>query len=131
MRAVILGGPGEGHLAAEIAALMSTRPALAAERLSFEQTLALVRGLRLLVTTHSALMHAANAFDVPFVALCGISDMDRDGPYRPVPERFAVVKGARDDSDRPEDEPSPAMLAITEAEVTSASEALLRRIAHG
>ena len=132
MRAVITGGPGEGPLAAEIAAAMKSQPAVAAERLAFEESLALIQGLRLLVTTHSSLMHAANAFDVPFVALCGISDMNRDGPYHPAPGRYAVVTGTGDKKTSPsQDEASPAMLAITEPAVIGAAEELLRRTANG
>ncbi len=93
LKAVILGGPGEEGLARNVASLMKSEPVIAAGLIGFEQSLDLFRRMRLLVATHSSLMHAANAFDVPCVALCGISDMLRDGPYRPAPGRFAVVKG--------------------------------------
>ncbi len=91
LRVVILGGAGEAGLAEEVASLMEHNPLLSAGKLSFESSLALIQRLRLLICTHSSLMHAANAFSVSFVALQGISDMRRDGPYQPAPGRYVVI----------------------------------------
>ncbi len=116
-RAVITGGPGEEPLARQVASLMRSNPVVAAGRLDFEASLSLVRRMRFLLTTHSSLMHAANAFEVPFVALCGISDMRRDGPYKPAAGRWAVVKALQ-----------PDMRLITAEAVFSAAEILFDSI---
>ncbi|MFA5162505.1 MAG: glycosyltransferase family 9 protein [Elusimicrobiales bacterium] len=124
MPALITGGPGEETLAAEIAAKIPGGAAVSAGKFGFDGTLALVKSMRLLVTTHSSLMHAANAFETPFVALAGISDIRRDGPYAPAAGRFEFIQHAGFPCGD-ENRPSPAMLAIRPEEVFAAAERLL------
>jgi len=124
---VISGGPGEERLAEEVAASMSEKPAVMAGKLQFEAALSLVRRAKLLITTHSSLMHAAAAFDTPFVVICGISDIGRDGPYHFDPGRYAVLKG-RQDAPSDENAVSPAMLSVSAESVSLAASELLDRV---
>jgi len=88
---VILGGPSDIALARQVAVRMASNPLVAAGRFPLEGTLALVKRLDLLVTVHSALMHAANIMEVPFVCLSGPGNMVKDGPYGGDPARRVIV----------------------------------------
>jgi ADP-heptose:LPS heptosyltransferase len=116
-------------LAAGAAALMKKRPIVCAGRFSFEETLALIRKMDLLITTHTSLMHAATMLGVPCAVLVGMSDCVRDGPYRPEPGTSAVVRGQseNDPALADEDEASTSMSAITAAEVVATAETLWRK----
>lgn len=126
---VVVGGPGEERLAEEVAARMRKKPAVCAGRFDFAGSVSLLKRLRLLITTHSSLMHAANSLGTPHVALIGMSDPVRDGPYRPDPSRSAVVGAALPGDPAPRDDAlySSSMAAITAGQVVAAAERLLGR----
>jgi heptosyltransferase-2 len=89
---VFIGAACDAGWLREIATLMRSPSLQTAEALDLEAKIALVRRFRLLVTTHSAFMHVANSFSVPFLCL-SIADK-KDDPYQPTPGRFAIVRAA-------------------------------------
>jgi len=112
-KTVIFGGHNEESLARSIAAKMDTPALIAAGHFSLEESLAAIRKLKLLITTHSSMLHAANAFDIPFIGLCGISDVVRDAPYAPA-ARYAMIDGKLlcANPECGDEDVCPAMLAI-------------------
>jgi ADP-heptose:LPS heptosyltransferase len=93
---VLIGAPCDSRGLREIAALMHSPSLQTADALDLEAKMALVRRCRLLVTTHSAFMHVANSFAVPFLCLSNVDVVSpRDGPYRPDPQRHVLIKTAR------------------------------------
>lgn len=125
---IIIGGPGDGHLAEAVAARMKNRPLISAGKFRLAENLELIKMFDLLITTHSSLLHAANSLGVPHVALAGMTDPVRDGPYMPDAAKSAVIKGTaeNDPAVADEDLPSSSMTAITISEVITAAETLLR-----
>lgn len=88
-RVVILGGPGEAAIAADIAAAMESPSLVTAGKTSVRELLALVKRCDFLVTNDSGPMHVAAAFDVPLVAVFGPTDHSTTSPWM---EQAALVR---------------------------------------
>lgn len=117
-RTVVNAGPGEEELVSEFMAhARVTRPVHLS--LSLRQLVALVKRARLLIGGDTGPLHLAAALGTPVVGLYGPTDPVRNGPY----SQRAVVVHHREQATvtyKHEDEPSPAMLAITVEEVVAA-----------
>jgi heptosyltransferase-2 len=122
-RAVLFGSPSDRSKCDAIASLMKNKPLIVAGELELEGSLAVVPKLKIMVTIHSAMMHAANACGVPFVGLLSVENSVKDGPYHPVPGRFALLESVPADAPRPQ---KPCMENITVEAVLSAAEKLLK-----
>jgi heptosyltransferase-2 len=78
---VLLGGPEDQAVAAEVQRHCRVPLANLTGRTSLRQALGVLRQLRLLITNDSGLMHAAAALMVPLVALFGSTDPAATGPF--------------------------------------------------
>lgn len=119
-------GPGEEAMEAEFAAQARVaRPVHFP--LTLRQLVVLLRRAKLLVCGDTGPLHVAAAVGTPVVALFGPTDPARNGPYALDARRMEVVHhpelGIR--TYKHEAQPSPAMLAITVEEATSAVDRVL------
>ena len=121
-RIVLFGAPADMEKCENIAAHMKTRPLLAAGKLNIASAVALVSRLDLLITVHSALLHAANAAEIPFIGLMSLENNVKDGPYRPKAGSFILIDSVLTRQPRPQ---SPCMENITVAQVFDAAQKLL------
>jgi heptosyltransferase II len=86
---VIVGAPNERHIAEEVAAHMTTSPAILAGHTSLGQLMALIRECDLFITNDSGPMHLAAALDVPQLAIFGSTSEIATGPLS---NRAQVIK---------------------------------------
>jgi lipopolysaccharide heptosyltransferase I len=82
LASVVLWGPGEDALAAEVARA-SGGAAMAAPRTSLRDLLALARAARLMVSGDTGPTHIAAAVGTPIVAVFGPTSPSRNGPWLP------------------------------------------------
>lgn len=68
-RVLVTGGPGEGKLVSEAAALMSSAPVAMAESLGIRELAPVLGSASVLVTNSTGPMHLATAVDTPVVAI--------------------------------------------------------------
>jgi heptosyltransferase-1 len=80
MQPVILWGPGEESLAAEVAST-SAGAADVAPRTTITDLFAIVRGARLMVSGDTGPLHIAAAVGTPIVSLFGPTRPERNGPW--------------------------------------------------
>ena len=125
-RCYLNAGPGEESLVAEIE---RREPSLSPLRfpLTLRQLVALLRRARLLVAGDTGPLHIAAAVGTPLVALFGPTDPLRNGPCVTGASRARVVHHPELQirSYRRKGTVSPAMLALTVAEVKAAVEEVL------
>lgn len=117
-RSVVNAGPGEERLVSELAAQARvTRPVHFP--LSLRQLVALARRARILISGDTGPLHLAAALGTPVVGLYGPTDPVRNGPYG---QRAMVLHHGElaAITYKHEDQPSPAILAITVEEVLAA-----------
>lgn len=82
-RVVLLGGPDEMHLVAQVAGCMRHRPTRAAGALSLLGSIALIARCGLFVGNDSSLLHAAAAVGTPYVGIFGPTCLAN---FQPVPD---------------------------------------------
>jgi len=82
VQCVLLGGPGEAALCAEVVAGCRTAPAQLVGRTTLPQLAALLARADLVVCHDSAAAHLAAALDRPLICLTGPTNPSRTGPYR-------------------------------------------------
>lgn len=80
---VIFGGPGEADLGRTIRREIGDGAVSLAGRTGLREALALIERCRLFITNDSGLMHAADALDIPLVAVFGPTDHTTTSPSRP------------------------------------------------
>ncbi len=80
---VLVGGPGEEPLGAQIAAESGVPVTDLIGRLEFAETAAVLQSCRLVVCNDSGMMHVAVAVGTPVVAIFVATDPARIGPYSP------------------------------------------------
>jgi heptosyltransferase-2 len=80
VKIVLTGGPGEKEIGRDIAAAMSAEPLNLIGRTSVRQLMAVLSGVRLLVSNDSGPMHVGAAFGVPIVAVFGPTDHTTTSP---------------------------------------------------
>lgn len=78
---LLIGGPAEADIGAEIEALMSVNPLNLIGKTTVREMMALVSLVRLMVTNDSGPMHIAAAFKRPIVAVFGSTDHKTTHPY--------------------------------------------------
>jgi lipopolysaccharide heptosyltransferase II len=83
---LLLGGPNEAELAADVAAAMPDPPLSAVGRVSLLTSSGLIAACDLLIGNDSALLHAAAALGTPYVGIFGPTS---PASFRPVPARPA------------------------------------------
>jgi len=114
-RTVLNAGPGEERLVREfMERARVTRPVHLS--LTVRQLVALIGRARLLISGDTGPLHVAAALGTPVVGLYGPTDPVRNGPHT----RRALVLHHRDKATityKHEEQPSPALLAITVEEV--------------
>jgi heptosyltransferase-1 len=122
-RGVINVGPGEEHLAAEVARRARAGPPVWFP-LTPRQYVALARRAQVVISGDTGPLHVAAAVGTPVVGLYGPTDPGRTGPFGP---RVAVVShpGIGPVSYQRTRTVSPAMLAIGADEVVAAVERLV------
>jgi len=125
-RMLLLGGPGEEHLAEQICMKIERPPISLVGRTTVAEALALVGQCSLFLSNDSGLMHVAAALHIPQVALFGSSDPKKTAPLN---DRAVVIHPRQVNctpcfkSSCPED--LECLKAITVDEVYSAVEHLL------
>jgi heptosyltransferase-2 len=77
---VLLGGPGEREIGADLAGAMETAPLNLIGETSVRQMMALLSRSSLMITNDSGPMHVAAAFDIPLVAIFGSTDHSTTSP---------------------------------------------------
>ncbi|MEV6932615.1 glycosyltransferase family 9 protein, partial [Dactylosporangium sp. NPDC051485] len=83
---------------------------------------ALAGHARLVVSGDTGVAHLATAYATPSVVLFGPASPQRRGPPRRRPQHVALWHGqAAEPGDAPGDEPHPALLSVTVAEVLAAA----------
>jgi heptosyltransferase-1 len=80
LQSVVLWGPGEESLAADVVSA-SSGAARVAPRTTIAEVLALSRGAALCVSGDTGPLHLAAAAGAPVVAIFGPTDSDRNGPW--------------------------------------------------
>ncbi len=88
-KSVLVGGPNEVAIGAEIASKMHSKPLNMIGRTSVRQLMSLLASVELVITNDSGPMHVAAAFDRPVVALFGPTDHTTTSP---VCSRFSIVR---------------------------------------
>jgi heptosyltransferase-2 len=86
---VLLGGPEEGPVAAQVKEHLDWPVLNLVGKTDLRQALAILSRLQLLVTNDSGLMHAAAALGAPLVAVFGSTDPATTGPFT---DKAAVVR---------------------------------------
>lgn len=92
-RVVIIGGPGEAGIAADIESALEGRCLNLAGRTSVRELMALIKRCNFFITNDSGPMHVAAAFGVPLVAIFGPTDHTTTSPFS---ESFVVVRKETD-----------------------------------
>lgn len=90
---LLVGGPAETSIGAEIEAAMKTRPKNLVGRTTVREMMALLSLMELVVTNDSGPMHVAAAFDRPIVALFGSTDHTTTSPFC---SKFKIVRKQTD-----------------------------------
>jgi heptosyltransferase-2 len=80
VKIVLTGGPGEKEIGNDIAGAMSSEPLNLIGRTNIRQLMALLSGVRLMITNDSGPMHVGAAFGVPIVAVFGPTDHTTTSP---------------------------------------------------
>ncbi|MEM5786863.1 MAG: lipopolysaccharide heptosyltransferase II [Syntrophobacteraceae bacterium] len=79
-RILLVGGPGEMQIGAEIVAAMRSEALNMIGKTSVRQMMALLSQVHLVITNDSGPMHVAAAFDRPIIALFGPTDHETTSP---------------------------------------------------
>ena len=128
VRPVLIGSAGERESVAAVAARMTCRPLVAAGRLTFRQSAALLDRAALVVSGDTGPMHAAAALGTPQIALFGPTSPDWYGPRggRALTLAHPVPCGPCDQKlCRNADDPHLCMRLLAVEEVYQAASALL------
>jgi heptosyltransferase-2 len=80
-KVIIFGAQHEARLACDINSMMNHQPVIAAGKTSLGELMALIGKCNIFVSTNSAAMHIAGAFDMPLVGLIGPGNIYRDKPF--------------------------------------------------
>jgi len=123
---VILGGPDDESVGAQVSQYMESPSVNLCGKTSLRQAVAIIERCQLLVTNDSGLMHATAALDIPLVAIFGSTNPVTTGPSSP---RSRVVRVPIPCSPclRPKcPEDRRCMQEVTVDMVYSVAEALLR-----
>lgn len=83
-RIIILGGPEEGPLAAEVARQIGSGAATAAGRGGLGLALALISRCRMVISNDSGLAHCSAALGIPTVSIFGPTDPEKCAPLGPL-----------------------------------------------
>lgn len=89
MNIVLIGGPGEVEIGADIAAAMQAPVHNFVGKTSIRQMMSLIDAASLMVTNDSGPMHVAAGFNVPIVAIFGSTDHTTTSPYA---DRYRIVR---------------------------------------
>ena len=124
LRAIVIHGPGEESLAAEVCRAASPAAPIAMKT-TIEELMGLLAHARCVVAADSGPLHLAAALGTPVVGLYGPTDPLRNGPFVPC---AVIVSKARPEeiSYKRRTNVSPAMLRITVAQVLEAAESCLK-----
>ncbi len=130
-RIAIFGAPGELEIAQDVAARMTTKPAVFAGKTTLGQLMGLISECDLFITNDSGPMHLAAALDVPQLAIFGSTSEIATGPLSP---RAHIIKNQVDCNpcflrECPTD--FRCMLGITIEEVASAARFCLSSVTTG
>lgn len=132
MRVIVLGGPNDTELGAEVAGEWAENQA---GGLSWDETGAVLEHASLFIGNDTGAMHLAVACGVPAVALFGPTDPARYGPYSSSSVALWHRVGCNpcfvDGAARPDCCPNHAIEAISVEEVLVAVERLLNERANG
>lgn len=120
LRSLVLCGPGEESLAAEVCrAAEPVKPVIFST--SLEELMAVLARARCVVAADSGPLHLAAALGTPVVGLYGPTDPTRNGPF--VPDAVIVRAAMPDETSyKRRDSYSPAMLRISFDQVVAAVE---------
>jgi heptosyltransferase II len=88
-RVLIFGSAADAPAAAQVAAIMRSRPVLLAGKTTLGQLMGLIRTCRLFLTNDSGPMHLAAALDVPQVAVFGSTSPEATGPLS---DRAVIIR---------------------------------------
>jgi len=124
LRAVVIHGPGEESLAAEVC--RAAKPAAPiVMKTTIEELMGLLAHARCLVAADSGPLHLAAALGTPVVGLYGPTDPSRNGPFVP---GAVIVSEARPEeiSYKRRATFSPAMLRITVDQVLKAADSCVK-----
>jgi heptosyltransferase-2 len=80
LRVLLLGGPGEEPVAAQISGLMERPPISLVGRTSVGEAVALIGRCAMFLSNDSGLMHVAAALGIPQVAVFGSTDPEKSAP---------------------------------------------------
>jgi len=116
-RVAISAGPGEGALAAEVAARAAPAPATVVEAVDVMDLAAIVAAADLVVVGDTGVAHLAVALATPSVVLFGPTPPSRWGPPTRSEHRVLWAGTTGDPHGR---SPDPGLLALTVAEVAGA-----------
>jgi heptosyltransferase-1 len=83
LRTLVLWGPGEASLAAEVVRASETDAAVMAPQSEIPDILALARAARVVVAGDTGPLHLAAAVGAPLVGLYGPTPPERNGPWSP------------------------------------------------
>lgn len=83
LRSLVLWGPGEESLAAEVVRASETGAAVMAPQSEIADVLALARAARVVVAGDTGPLHLAAAVGAPLVGLYGPTPPERNGPWSP------------------------------------------------
>lgn len=84
LRSLVLWGPGEESLAAEVVRASETGAAVMAPQSAIPDVLALARAARVVVAGDTGPLHLAGAVGAPLVGLYGPTPPERNGPWSPL-----------------------------------------------
>ncbi|WP_344610210.1 glycosyltransferase family 9 protein [Dactylosporangium salmoneum] len=120
---IVTGSADEAPLARRVADLAGLPPESAlAGRTGLAELAALAGHARLVISGDTGIAHLATAYGTPSVVLFGPMSPQRWGPPRRRPQHVAIWHGyAAETGDTPGDEPHPALLSVTVAEVLAAA----------
>ena len=124
LRAVVIHGPGEESLAAEVCRAANPAAPIAM-RTTIEELMGLLAHARCMVAADSGPLHLAAALGAPVVGLYGPTDPARNGPFV---QSAVIVSRARPEeiSYKRRTDFSPAMLRITVEEVLEAADSCVK-----
>lgn len=88
LKPVLLGGPDDSAVCADIANMMEVKPANLSGELALRQSMAIAARSALFITNDSGMMHVAAALGAPTVAVFGSTDPNLTGP---IGKKTAVV----------------------------------------
>jgi lipopolysaccharide heptosyltransferase I len=124
LRAIVIHGPGEESLAAEVCRAANPAAPIVMKT-TIEELMGLLAHARCLVAADSGPLHLAAALGTPVVGLYGPTDPSRNGPFVP---GAVIVSEARPEeiSYKRRATYSPAMLRITVEQVLKAADSCVK-----